>query len=231
MGFWKRVWSLLAGKGFKLLDKAENPDETLDYSYEQQLVLLQNVKRGIADLVTAKKRVEFQLVAAQGSAAKLDSQARQALSAGKDDLARAALERKAVAENQLLQLHEQVGELEDQQSQLISKERTLSLQINKFKTDKEVIKARYSAAEASVKIGESISGITDTAMNAGAAIARVKDKTDQMEARAAAIGELGDTDVFADFTGEDSITRELEQIASSGKVDKELEAMRKELNP
>ena len=59
-GLMSRASLVLKAKLSKVLDRAEDPGETLDYSYEKQLELLQNVKRGIADVVTAKKRLELQ---------------------------------------------------------------------------------------------------------------------------------------------------------------------------
>src|ERR1700733_1180318 len=89
-----RISTLTKAKISRLLDRAEDPGETLDYAYQRQLEDLQNVKKGIADVVTAKKRLQLQDTTLHQQADKLDSQARQAMSAGQEDLARAALERK-----------------------------------------------------------------------------------------------------------------------------------------
>src|SRR4249920_2680498 len=99
--------TLFKTKWNSLLDRAEDPAETLDYSYEKQLELLQNVKRGIADVVTAKKRLELQETQLQQSIVKLDGQARQALAANREDLARQALERKSGLQQQLQSLDQQ----------------------------------------------------------------------------------------------------------------------------
>ena len=103
--------TVVKAKISKLLDRAENPEETLDYSYEKQLELLQNVKKGIADVVTAKKRLELQSAKLEQEMTKLDGQARQALAAGREDLARAALERKTLAQEQLQGLDQQIAGL------------------------------------------------------------------------------------------------------------------------
>src|SRR6187200_116084 len=95
MGLMSRTSAIVRAWYSKLLDRAEDPAVTLDYSYERQLELLQNVKKGIADVVTAKKRLELQEQQLQQSVVKLDTQARQALAAGREDLARQALERKS----------------------------------------------------------------------------------------------------------------------------------------
>src|SRR3712207_4247064 len=111
-----RASTVVKAKFSKLLDRAEDPSETLDYSYEQQLQLLQNVKRGVADVVTSKKRLQLQTDKLEQSVVKLETQARQALAQGREDLARQALERKAVAQQQLQDLDRQVQGLEDRKS-------------------------------------------------------------------------------------------------------------------
>src|SRR6478752_6209305 len=92
-GLGGRMSTVVKAKVSKLLDRAEDPAETLDYSYQKQVEQLQNGKKGIADVVTAKKRLQMQEKSLQQSVVKLDTQARQALSAGNEDLARTALER------------------------------------------------------------------------------------------------------------------------------------------
>src|SRR5688500_16805015 len=185
-GLMGRTMTILKAKWNKLLDRAEDPSETLDYSYEEQLKQLQNVKRGVADMTTAKKRLELQYTSMQKQAEKLDQQARDALKAGREDLAREALTRKAAIEGQLQGLMEQGQALEAQQQKLIEGQKTLQTKVESFRTQKEVIKAQYSAAEAQVRIGEAASGIGEEMADVGLAIQRAKDKTDQMQARAAA---------------------------------------------
>jgi phage shock protein A len=229
-GLMSRAAAVIKAKFSRLLDRAEDPSETLDYSYEQQLQLLQNVKRGIADVVTSKKRLQLQTAELEKSLVKLDSQARQALGAGREDLARAALERKSAAQQQLQGLDQQVAQLEEQQEKLTASEKQLSTKIEAFRSQKEVIKAQYSAAEAQVRIGEAATGIGEQMADTGLAIQRAKDKTEQMQARASAVEELVEAGTLEDFTsGGDQLDRELAQLASSTQVDTELEQMKAEL--
>jgi phage shock protein A len=229
-GLMSRAATVIKAKFSKLLDRAEDPAETLDYSYEQQLQLLQNVKRGVADVVTAKKRLQLQADKLEQSLVKLDTQARQALAAGREDLARAALERKSAAQAQLQDLDRQLQALEDQQQKLVASERQLSAKVEAFRTQKETIKAQYSAAEAQVRIGEAATGIGEQMADTGLAIQRAKDKTEQMQARAGAIDELVESGALEDFTTDQTqLDRELAQIASQSQVDSELEKMKAEL--
>ena len=229
-GLMSRAGLVVKSKFSKLLDRAENPNETLDYSYEKQLELLQNVKRGVADVVTAKKRLELQTTQLEQSIVKLETQARQALAAGREDLARQALERKSGIQQQLQDLDTQVKGLQDQQEKLVASEKQLSAKIEQFRSQKEVIKAQYSAAEAQVRIGEAATGIGREMDNTGLAIQRAKDKTEQMQARAAAIDELVASGSLDDMTSDQTqLDRELSQLSSQSQVDQELSRLKAEV--
>jgi phage shock protein A len=230
MGLLQRTGDIIKAKWNALLNRAENPSETLDYSYERQLESLQNVKRGIADVVTAKKRLEIQTQQLEQSVVKLDGQARQALGAGREDLARQALERKSGAQQQLQDLDGQVKQLGDQQEKLVASQKQLEARIEQFRSQKEVIKAQYSAAEAQVRIGEAATGIGREMDNTGLAIQRAKDKTEQMQARASAIDELVSSGDLQELGSDKTqLDRELAQVASQAQVDRELEQLKAEV--
>jgi phage shock protein A len=230
MGLMSRTSNVIKAWISKLLDRAEDPAVTLDYSYEKQREMLQKVKKGIADVVTAKKRLELQTQKLEIEMPKLDEQARQALSAGREDLARAALERKAFAQQQLQGLDQQIAGLEQQQDKLSESEKRLSAKVEAFRTQKETIKAQYSAAEAQVRIGEAATGIGEEMADTGLAIERARDKTDQMQARAAAVDELVAAGTLEDYTSTGTeLDRELAQISASQQVDADLARLKGEL--
>jgi phage shock protein A len=232
-GLGGRFSTVVKAKISKILDRAEDPQETLDYSYEKQLELLQNVKKGIADVVTSKKRLQLQSGKLEQQVVKLDTQARQALAAGKEDLARMAMERKVLAQTELQGLDQQVAELEDQQQRLIENEQKLRTKIEAFRTKKEVIKAQYSAAEAQVQISEAATGVGEQMADVGLAMQRAVDKTEQMRARASAVEELEAAGTFEDITqlgeGGDDIDRQLKELTSASAVDDEMAKLRAEL--
>lgn len=228
-----RMTTVVKAKVSKLLDRAEDPAETLDYSYEKQLEQLQNVKRGIADLVTAKKRLQMQEASAQQQIAKLDDQARQAMAAGREDLARTALERKHLADGEIQSLDQQVSQLEDQQQKLTDSEEKLRVKLEAFRSQKEVIKAQYSAAEAQVHISEAATGVGEQMADVGLAMQRALDKTQNMQARADAVGELEAAGTFDDLTSlgpaQDDIDYQLEQLGRTSAVDEDLARIKAEL--
>jgi phage shock protein A len=230
-GLMQRAALVVKAKLSKLLDRAEDPTETLDYSYEQQLRLLQDVKRGVADVVTSKKRLQMQTAQLEQSLVKLETQARDALAAGREDLARQALERKALAQQQLQSLDQQVEQLVQQQEKLVYSEKALQAKIEAFRSQKEVIKAQYSAAEAQVRIGEAATGIGEQMADTGLAIQRAREKTESMTARAGAIEELVEAGTLEDFTAGDktALDRELEQLQAGSQVEQELARLKGEV--
>jgi phage shock protein A len=233
VGLWQRFTMLFKAKASRALDRAENPAETLDYSYQRQLEMLQKVKRGLADVVTAKKRLQHQTQTLEQSVVKLDSQARQAMASGREDLARTALERKVLVQEQLQGLDQQIAGLEQQQQQLVQQQQALAQKVESFRTQKEVIKAQYSAAEAQVRIGEATSGLSSELSDVGAATARAQDQVEQMRARAAAVEELVSTGALDDLSspGTSSLDRQIAALSADAQVDSELEKIRAEIAP
>jgi phage shock protein A len=234
-GLIAREWTLIKTKISALLDRAEDPSETLDYAYEKQVEQLQNVKRGLADLVTAKKRLQLQESTLQQQTDKLDAQARQAMSAGREDLARAALERKQLIIGEVQSLDTQIAELESEQEKLTTSEQALRTKIEAFRAKKEVIKAQYSAAQAQVQISEAATGLGDQMEDIGLAMQRALDKTENMKARASAVEELEAAGTFDDLTAigppQDDIDRQLAQIGAKSTVDDEFAKLKAELAP
>ena len=223
-----RMSTVVKAKISKLLDRAEDPAETLEYSYQKQIEQLQNVKKGIADVVTAKKRLQLQEEQYKAQVVKLDTQARQALAAGQEDLARTALERKnVVADRPAVARRADRGSSSSSRSSSTASEQKLRTKIEQFRSKKEVIKAQYSAAEAQVRISEAATGVGEEMADVGLAMQRAIDKTEQMKARASAVQELeavGHVRRLTSLTpGEDDIDRQLKALSSTSQVDAELD--------
>lgn len=231
-GVFKRMSMIFRAKADKALDKAEDPRETLDYSYQRQLELLQKVRRGVADVATSRKRVELQANQLNGQIDKLNGQAKAALEQGREDLAREALTRKSAIQQQLGDLQTQHAQLQGEEEKLVAASRRLQAKVDAFRTRKETIKATYSAAEAQTRINEAFTGIGEEMGDVGLAIQRAEDKTAQMQARAGAVDELIASGALEDptQTGQDDISRELEALSSGSDVENQLAAMKAELS-
>ena len=230
-GIFERIALMFKTKANKTLDKYEDPRETLDYSYQRQLELLQNVRRGVADVATSRKRVELQAQQLNSQVEKLQLSAQRALESNREDLAREALTRKAGLATQLADLQEQHAMLQAEEEKLVRASTRLQAKVDAFRTRKETIKATYSAAEAQTRINEAFTGISEEMSDVGLAIQRAEDKTQQLQARASAVDELLASGALEDPTGtyKDDITRELEALAADASVEDELSRMRAQL--
>jgi len=226
MGMGRRLALIFKSKANKALDRAEDPRETLDYSYQKQLELLTKVRRGVADVATSRKRLEIQMQQLQSSADKLQKQAQQAVGAGRDDLAREALTRRGAVNQQLADLQTQHAQLQAEEEKLTTASQRLQTKIDAFRTRKETVKATYTAAEAQAKIGEAMSGISEEMGDIGLAMQRAEDKTQQMQARAGAVDELIASGALDDASqplgGRDDIQAELDRVGTSSDVELEL---------
>src|SRR5262245_53786802 len=233
MSIMKRMSMIFRAKANKALDKAEDPRETLDYSYQKQLEMLQKVRRGVADVATSRKRVELQATQLEQQSSKLQGQAQKALGAGREDLAREALTRRAGLQQQISDLQVQHAQLQGEEEKLTLASQRLQAKVESFRTRKETIKATYTAAEAQTKINEAFSGISEEMGDVGMAIQRAEDKTATMQARAGAIDELIASGALEDASGQpsDDIARELDQLSAGQDVDAEIAAMKAQLGP
>jgi len=232
MTLMKRISLIFRAKADKALDRAEDPRETLDYSYKRQLELLTKVRRGVADVATSRKRVELQAAQLQQQSNKLTEQAQKALSMGREDLAREALTRKSALTGQLNDLKAQQAQLQGEEEKLTLASQRLQAKVESFRTQKETIKAQYTAAEAQAKIGEAFSGVSEEMADVGMAMERAEGKVETMRARAGAIDELLESGALTDVSdGRDSIDRELEKLSLSSGVDDELARLKAEIGP
>ena len=223
MGLFQRAHDVIEAKANKAIDKAEKPDEMLDLSYEKMLEQLTQVRRALVDIAASRKRIELQESQLQQSVEHLQDQAKQALSQGREDLAKEALARKATAQSQIDAMEPQHQQLTEEEEKLTQTMQTLQQRVNTFRTQKETLKAQYTAASAVTSVNESVSGISKSLNDSGATLQRAQDKIDQMQARSGALDELLESGVLEDVGGgTDDIQKELDQVSSSSQVDKEL---------
>ncbi len=224
----KRLKVIFEAKANKAVNALEDPREMLDLSYDKQVQMLRDVKRGVVEVTAARRRLELQADEIRGQAQKFDGQARQAVVSGRDDLARLALERKQAALGQLSGFDTQVAQLKGEQDRLIQAEARLAAKVEAFRTRKEVIKAQYTAARATVRIGEAVSGLSEEMSDVGLAVQRAEDKTAALRSRGDAINELIASGVLDDALepGGSALDRELDALGTSYAVEDELARIR-----
>ena len=232
MGIFQRAHDIAQAKANKALDAAEKPDEMLDLSYEQMLDQITQVRRGLVAIAASRKQIELQEQQFQHSVDHLQDQAKAALAQGREDLAREALSRKAAAQAQIDALDAQHQQLAEQEEKLAHTLDALQKRVNDFRTQKEVLKAQYTAAKAETAVDESAAGISRDAGDSGEALQRAQDKIATMQARAGAVDELLQSGVLEDVGGDtDDIQKELDEAGSAAEVDRELAALKAQIGP
>jgi len=229
LGLTNRITTLLKQKVNTLLDKYEDPKEALDYSYQNQIETMNKLRRSIAEVVTAKTRLQMQKTKLVENIRTLDGESRRAIDQDREDLAKLALERKNANMLQLQNLDKQIVDMQTQQDKLEQTEKRLSTKVEEFRSKKEVIKAQYTAAEAQVRIKENLTGISEEMADVGVAMNKAEDKTEQMKAKAQALDEMIDSGVLTDYTSnKDDIEGELEKMTGKSSVDQELAKLKAE---
>ncbi|MGO8959976.1 MAG: PspA/IM30 family protein [Streptosporangiaceae bacterium] len=230
MTLFQRAHDIVAAKANKALDAAENPNETLDYSYEQMLDHITAVRRALVDIAASKKQIELQEQQLQHSIDHLQDQAQAALTQGREDLAREALSRKAAAQQQASGMEPQRQQLDEEEQKMEQTLSALQQRVNAFRSQKEVMKAQYTAAQAESSVNEEATGISKSFGDSGAALQRAQDKIANMQARAGAMDELLQSGVLEDVGGgTDDIQRELDEAGANADVDKELAALKAQI--
>ena len=227
----QRMSDVIQQKVNSVLDKAEDPNEALDLSYQKQLEALQQVRRGVADVLTSEKRLELQQNELNQSQTKLQAQAREAVAQGRDDLARLALTRAQSAQEQLDGLQQQIEQLKAQEQKLEDTAMKLQAKVEAFRTQRETMKAQYTAAKASTQVGESVTGLSEHMADVNLMLDRAREKTAQMQARSAAVDQLMDSGALDTIGpgGQDDIDRQLKVHVVDAAVDQQLAAMKKQL--
>jgi phage shock protein A len=229
-GIFQRAHDIVQAKANKALDAAEKPDEMLDLSYEKMLEQLTQVRRALVDIAASKKRLELQEEQLQHSVDHLQDQAKQALQANREDLAKEALARKATAQQQIDEMEPQHQQLVDEEQKLTQTMNVLQKRVNDFRTQKETLKAEYTAAAAVSSVDESTAGISKSFKDSGQTLQRAQDKIATMQARSGALDELLESGVLEDVGGgSDDIQKELDQVGKDAKVDDELAALKAQL--
>ena len=190
MGILDRITKKLKQSTTAALAPAVDPREVNLTSHQKQRALLAQVAHAIQEVIAARGRLEASAESVCAKLPELEELARAELQAGRRNMARLALQRRQVAQAELATLERQLAEVEREEVALSMIEQRLSTQIEAFAARQEVIRARYSAAEAQVRINEAVTGVSEDFADLAAALQRAEEKTQSLQARATAIDKL-----------------------------------------
>jgi phage shock protein A len=213
------------------LDRLEDPREVLDYAYGQQQYQLRTVRRGLLEVAAARRQLQRQADRLDTRVQRLEDQARRALRANREDLARAALARKQSTLTERRRLNDQLAEVSAEEQRLSTADQHMTERVERFRLHRTVATARYAAAEAQASVGQALSGIDgDEEIELSLAVERSEERIDRLHARAEAIDALTESGALLQTPGDDPLDREIDALAGAEAVEAELAALRRELD-
>ena len=224
MSIARRIAELYEVKMNAVLDRAADPGEMVDYTYVQLQELLAEVRRGVAGIAASREQAESRAGGLRQVADRLGEQAEQAVQAGRDDLARQALARRAAILAQVSRLREQQDALRAEEQKISDAGQRLQEKIEAFGMQREAIKAAYTAARAQASIAEAFAGISGDVTDADAAARHAEDEQADLEARA-----RGLDDLLTPPLSDEQLQAQLDQISTRAQVDEELARLRERL--
>jgi len=230
MSIFGRVADIFQTKTHKLLTALEDPNETLDLSYEKMITGLQETKRHLADVVAQQTSLERQIASVGKEIDGAESDARMAMQSDREDLARAALVHKQDALHKREVLEHARDAIVPQVTKLVEYERRLADRIEQFRTQKEVMKASYTAAQAQVKVTETMTGIGTNLGDVGGALRRAGERVDGMRDKADALEGLVRSGVLEDpLDTRSGSQKDLAALRATNAVDAEMARLRGEV--
>lgn len=227
MGILNRVSIMFRAKVMGVVDRAEDPRETLTYACERQEELLAEVRRSLVEVTASKHQLAAHIQRLEQRLPQLDDQAARAVAASREDLARQALERRQLADRQLVDLRRQLEEVSSEEQKLRVAERRFASAVEAFRARRDLLSARYTAAEAQYEAQRSLAGLSGELTDLGAGIHRAEEKIERMQARATAIDQLLSSGALENLSG-DHIEEELRRHSDQHAIDERLEELKKQ---
>ena len=230
MSIFGRIADLFQAKTNKLLNALEDPNDTLDLSYEKMLTGLQETKGHLADVIAQQISLERQIANVDKEINGAEDDAATAVKAQRDDLARAALVHRRSAMDARDTLVAARDAIVPQIDKLAGYQRQLESRIEKFRTQKETMKASYAAAKAQVQVTQSITGVGNQLGRVGGAYQRAEDKMLGMRDKADAMEGMMNSGLLSDpLDKRDAVTKEIAQLRSDHAVEDDLEMLKQRL--
>ncbi|NOJ60094.1 PspA/IM30 family protein [Arthrobacter sp. 260] len=201
--------------------KPTDPIQTVEQAHRQQLDLVDKARRSVADLAANRHRLDLLAGEARAELDHLERQAADAVNAGDDDAARAALRRGLAVTKRLETLSRQRDELDSQVRQLDSNLQRLETRVEDNGIRYQTLKARHGAAQAELGMQDALTGSGQAAAGAEAAARQAELEARRVQAQAAAHDELSWTD-----PNSRRVEEAFEELEASSAADRELERLK-----
>lgn len=211
MGMFNRLSDIFKANVNDALDKAEDPEKMLKQMVLEMEQSVNKATLAVAGAIANEKTLERKLEKAKADANEWQKKAAQALGANREDLARAALEKKAIFDKNVVDLEPLYTQAHETSMKLRSQLDQLKIKLDEARSRQSTLIARSQAAKAQKEIAQSFSGVGSDAFSK---FDKYEEKIEKTEAEAGA---------FEQLAGENTnLDDEFRKLSSSSNVDDEL---------
>ncbi len=215
MGIFSRIADIFKSNVNDALDKAEDPEKMLKQMVLEMEESVNKATLAVANSIANEKGLERKLDKARKDSSEWEQKAMQALQANREDLAKAALEKKAIADRNVADLHPIYEQAKATSTKLRQQLDQLKSKLDEARSRQSTLIARSQAAKAQKQIAQSFSGVGSDAFTK---FDKFEGKIEKLEAEATA---------FEQLAGENtSLDDEFKKLSSSSSVDGDLLALK-----
>ncbi|SRR5579883_842583 len=217
MGLIDRIQRVVRANLNSFISKSNDPEKLLEAIVLEMQDNLLELRQAIAQAIATQKRIERQVMQAHSAAEEWYRRAQLALQQDNEPLAREALTKRQGYQKTATTLSNQIEQHITVVDRLKKDMRTLEFKIAEVKTKKDMYIARARSAQASYKLQEMLSGVSNSSsLNA---FEQMEEKVMQLEAQTEALSKLGTDDLHSSFTS----------VQSGNAIEAELSSMKGQL--
>jgi phage shock protein A len=221
MGIFGRIADIFKSNVNDALDQAEDPEKMLKQMVLEMEESVNKTTLAVANAVANEKSLERKLAKARTEAQDWMMKAQQAIAANREDLARAALGKKAISDKNIADLEPIYVQAKATADKLRQQLDALKNKLDEARSRQSTLIARSQAAKAQKQIAQSFSGVGSDAFSK---FDKFEQKIEKLESQAEAFEQLaGDNtkleDEFKLLSSNASVEDQLLQLkASMGKL-------------
>ncbi|MCX7879473.1 MAG: PspA/IM30 family protein [Ignavibacteria bacterium] len=216
MGIFSRIADIFKANINDVLDKAEDPEKMIKQMVLEMEESVNKATLAVANAIANEKMLERKIEKARKESEEWEFKARQALQAGREDLAKAALERKLISEKNFQDLQPIYLQAKETTNKLRTQLNSLKAKLDEARARQSTLIARSQAAKAQKEIAKNLSGVGSDAF---AKFDKYEQKIAKLEAEAVAFEELGNEtrsidDEFKKLTSSSDVEQKLLELKS-----------------
>jgi phage shock protein A len=228
MSLVKRISNIFKAKANDIVEKMEDPEDTLNYSLVEMRENLSKIKKSMLDVATLKKKLENELSDINIKISEYEKNAELALESGREDLAKASIQNKNDLIEKKTNLESQIKSIEEQLKNIEKSKEQMEDNLIKLQSKKEELITMKKVSDAQVMIKETLTGIVNDTTDLGERIRNAEEKIKEKYAKSQAIDYMVDAGMLDNILDdEDKVEKELKEIEKQKRAEEEFEELKK----